>query len=44
MHILATFVQEICGSNGCDAGETVLGSVFIIVIGFAAIAFFGVIR
>jgi hypothetical protein len=28
--ILSTIIESICGTNGCDAGETILGMTLII--------------
>lgn len=30
--MIATVIHDICGDNGCDTGETILGLVLIIAI------------
>lgn len=39
MHIvLANIVESLCGTNGCDTGETVLGVALIICITLVIVA------
>jgi hypothetical protein len=36
---LATMIEDICGANGCDAGETILGLALILAVMVVLVAF-----